>query len=203
MNVNFRTKREKSVARGRMISKSLSTSECRARLHNVAGSLAEFCQQLYPLMVVHSDDFGRHAGDAFTVKHLIDPTSPRTLDEFSAALRHLDNVGLISWYAVNGRKFYEIRDFENHQVGLHKRTASKLPEPPGSSGKIPKIPSEEKGTEEKRSTPLPPVSTGGRRRRRGPSKDEIEHVRRTQEVKRLIQTEGLSFAEASRRVGYR
>ena len=51
------------MARGRMLSKSLSTSTKRARLHRVlgppcptcGGSLAEFAQALYPLLVAHAD----------------------------------------------------------------------------------------------------------------------------------------------------
>jgi len=133
-----------------MISKSLSTSERRARLNDVAGRLAEFCQAVYPLMVVHADDFGRHAGDPFTVKHVIDPTSRRTLDEFARALTFLDEVGLIHWYAVDDRQFYQVIDFDQHQSGLHKRTKSLIPEPPGNSRNPPEIPAELKGTEEKR-----------------------------------------------------
>lgn len=136
------------MARGRMISKSLSTSEKRARLHDVAGRLAEFCQGLYPLMVVHTDDFGRHAGDPFTVKHVIDPTSRRSYDEFARALQHLHEVGLIVWYDCDGRKFFQITDFDPHQPGLHKRTKSKIPEPPAVSATFREIPSEENGTEQ-------------------------------------------------------
>lgn len=146
------------MARGRMISKSLSTSEKRARLQTVAGRLAEFCQGLYPLMVVHSDDFGRHAGDPFTVKHVIDPTSRRSYDEFAQALQHLHDVGLIIWYDADGRKYFQIIDFDPHQPGLHKRTRSKIPEPPAVSATFWEIPSELNRTEqeEKRTEPAVP-----------------------------------------------
>ena len=198
------------MARGRMISTSLSTSERRARLNDVAGRLAEFCQALYPLMVVHADDFGRHPGDPFTVRHVIDPTSRRTLDEFARALTFLDEVGLIRWYVVEDKQFYEIVAFQAHQSGLHKRTRSRYPgfaeqksefrEIPGNSRKFPEIPAEEKGTEEKRTPPVPP-SRGGRRRRGAMTDAEAEHIRKTQEVKRLI-AEGLTFVEASRQAGF-
>jgi hypothetical protein len=135
-----------------MISKSLSTSERRAALHEVApAGLAEFCQQLYPLLVAHSDDFGRLQGDAFTVKHAIDPTSPRLQPEFEIGLTALHTVKLIQWYC--GRKYIQIQNFDEHQQGLHKRTRSAFPEPPepvADSGKYPDIPSELKGTEQKR-----------------------------------------------------
>lgn len=149
------------MARGRMISKTLSTSQKRAELHQVVPPLAEFCQAIYPLLVAHSDDFGRLAGDAFTVKHAIDPTSPRTLSEFEAALQALNDVGLITWYPAVGRKFIQIQNFDPHQIGLHKRTASSYPDPPsGNSGNfsevmaetapVASLPIEGKGTEEKR-----------------------------------------------------
>jgi hypothetical protein len=128
------------MARGRMLSKSLSTSEKRAALHGVAGRLAEFAQQLYPLLLAHADDFGRQQGDIFTVKHAIDPSSPRSDADFAVALKCLHNVGLIIWYEVDGRKFVQVNNFDQHQVGLHKRTSSKFPEPPGTPGKFRDIP---------------------------------------------------------------
>lgn len=135
------------MARGRMVAKTLSTSERFAALYDVAGELAEFCQVLYPLMVAHSDDFGRQQGDAFTVKHLVLPISPRPIQEFESALHALHKVGLIVWYESDGRKVIQIQNFGEHQPGLHKKTRSKFPEPPGNSGNFPEIPSELKGTE--------------------------------------------------------
>lgn len=131
-----------------MISKSLSTSEARAALHRVVPNLAEFCHALYPLLIAHSDDFGRLQGDSFTVKHAIEPTSPRLLQDFEAGLQAMDEVDLIQWYGTNGRKFIQIQDFEEHQTGLHKRTKSAFPDPPRAvSRKSPESPSEEKRTE--------------------------------------------------------
>jgi hypothetical protein len=125
-----------------MISKSLSTSVKRASLHAVAGRLAEFTQGLYVLLVVHADDFGRLQGDLFTVQHVVDPSSPRKPAEFYAALRALHEVGLIHWYEIDGKQFIQIVAFEGHQLGLHKRTASRFPEFPGNSGKFPEFPSQ-------------------------------------------------------------
>jgi hypothetical protein len=138
------------MARARMLARSLSTSQRYANLHDIAGKLAEFCQALYPLLVAHADDFGRQAGDVFTVKHAVCPTSPRRLEDVERALAALHQVNLIAWYEVDGRKCIEIVDFARYQVGLHKRTKSHFPEPAGDSGKFPEIPSEEKRTEEKR-----------------------------------------------------
>lgn len=128
------------MARGRIISKSLSTSEKRAALHVSVPELAEFCQQLYPLLVAHADDFGRLQGDAFTVKHAIDPSSPRRLPDFERALAALDSVSLIRWYELSGRRYIQVERFDEHQVGLKKRTASKFPAPRGDSGNEPESP---------------------------------------------------------------
>ena len=124
------------MARGRMISKSLSTSEKFAELIPRAGPLAEFCQLLFPLMVSHTDDFGRLQGDPFTVKLVCHPSSPRPVDDFARGLELLQTVELIDWYTVNGKKYIQIQQFEPHQQGLHKRTKSRFPEIPGNSGSI-------------------------------------------------------------------
>ncbi len=137
------------MARGRMLSKSLSTSRRFADLFRVAGTLAEFCQSLFPLINSHADDFGRLPGDAFTVKFLALPTSPRTVDEFETAIGYLHTVGLIQLYDAAGEKVIQINKFDENQTGLHKRTQSKFPKPPDASGKVPEFPGQEKRTEEK------------------------------------------------------
>lgn len=136
------------MARGRMISRSLSTSERRAALHQEAGKLAEFCQSLYPLLVAHADDYGRQQGDVFTIKHAVDPSSPRRLQDFDAALRHLHNVRLIEWYEVDGKWVVQIVNFESHQHLSKKAQKSKFPESPGTPGIFQNPPL--KGTELKR-----------------------------------------------------
>jgi hypothetical protein len=137
------------MARGRMLSKSLSTSTKRARLHHVlgppcpfcGGSLAEFAQTLYPLLVAHADDFGREVADPFTVKSTIDPSSPRQLGHFVEALLGLETVGLIKLYQDGPRILLQIIDFDEHQRGLHKRTTSKFPAADlGISGNFPEVP---------------------------------------------------------------
>jgi len=124
------------MARGRMISKSLSTSQKFGGLATL-GDLAEFAQLLYPMLVVHADDFGRLQGDPFTVKLTCLPISPRSLDDFATALRQLEAAGLIAWYNAAGKLYIEIQNFEWHQQGLHKRTRSQFPDIPGTSRKFP------------------------------------------------------------------
>lgn len=152
------------MARGRMISNSLSTSEKFASLVTVTPELFEFCHALYPLLVSHTDDFGRLQGDAFTVKAKCYPASPRPLAEVERGLQRLDDVGLIVWYAVSRKRFIQIVEFEKHQQGLHKRTRSQFPRVPGSSGNDEEFPGQEKGREENRregnSTPQTPLAGG-------------------------------------------
>jgi hypothetical protein len=133
-----------------MISKSLSTSEKYARLVEFAPTLAEFCHALYPLVVSHTDDFGRLQGDTFTVKHQCYPASIRSLQEFAAALQAMHDVELIIWYEIQSKRFIQIVQFERHQSGLHKRTRSTFPRVPGTSGNEQENPGQEKGTELKR-----------------------------------------------------
>jgi len=130
-----------------MLSKALSTSEKFGALGMIAGPLVEFCHALYPLLIPHTDDFGRLQGDPFTVKHQCYPASVRSLDDFAAALGYLHKVELIAWYAVAGKRFIQVTNFGPHQCGLHKRTKSHFPEFPGISGNFREFPSEEKGTE--------------------------------------------------------
>ena len=129
-----------------MISKSLSTSRRYAQLDALADPLADFCRALYPLLVAHADDFGRQPGDAFTVQHVVCPTfHQRTEAEIDAALDALAAVNLIVRYPeVPGNSRNEVIavvDFDDHQIGLSKRTKSKFPAPPpGNSRKFPELP---------------------------------------------------------------
>jgi hypothetical protein len=139
------------MARGRLISKSLGSSRRFAALATEAGRLGEFAQTLYPLLVAHSDDFGRLSGDSFTVKHAVFPTSRRREQDFAAALGAMVKVGLIDGYtAEDGRLVIAIREFDTHQPGLSKRTNSRFPAPPVNFTEVQEIPSQYKGTELKR-----------------------------------------------------
>jgi hypothetical protein len=116
------------MARGRLLSKSLSTSRRFAIAGQQGGKLGEFCQVLFPLLISHADDFGRLAGDAFTVQALVFPTSPRKESEFEVALVTLTHVGLIQRASVGGEWVIQIIGFDGHQPGLTRRTKSRYPE---------------------------------------------------------------------------
>lgn len=133
------------MARGRMISKSLSTSKKYATLYGQPHGLQ--AQALYPLLVAHADDFGRLEGDAFTIKNSVVPASNWSETEIQTVLALLDAAQLIAWYEVESAHYVQVADFERHQGGLHKRTASRFPRVPGNSRKVRGVPSQLKGTE--------------------------------------------------------
>ncbi|MCM3703822.1 DNA replication protein DnaD [Paenibacillus macerans] len=138
------------MAEKRMISKVISISE---KVNN----LSDFDALLYTWMIPHTDDFGRLEGSPGTVRALVIPRRNNTDEDVRAALQSMAEAELILWYKVNNKLVIQIANFEDHQQGLHKRTRSKLPEPPGDSesylhfpgisGNFPNFPSEGKGIE--------------------------------------------------------
>jgi hypothetical protein len=114
------------MARGRIISRNLGSSRKFAWLGRCP-QIGEFGQALYPLLVVHADDYGREEGDAFTVKTRVFPASTRPEEDFEAALEAMVKVGLIERYAVNGSTVIQIVAFGNHQ-GLKARQSSSFPD---------------------------------------------------------------------------
>lgn len=110
------------MAERRMISKSISISE-------KVNSLSLFGRLLYTWMIPHADDFGRLPGSPTKIKALVIPMFEETVKDVESALKDMSACGLILWYTVNGDKYIQINNFEEHQTGLHKRTASKYPDP--------------------------------------------------------------------------
>lgn len=131
------------MAEKRMIHKSISVSE------TVNLGLTDiFHMLLFSWMIPHFDDFGRMAGSPAKVKALVCPLLlNKSAKEVETAITEMDQIGLIYWYEVEGQKYIQAVNFEEHQPGLHKRTKSKFPEFPGNSRKFPEIPPEEKGRE--------------------------------------------------------
>ncbi|WP_438498059.1 DnaD domain-containing protein [Paenibacillus sp. IHBB 3054] len=136
------------MAEKRMLSKVISISEKVNELPDI------FDMLLYTWMIPHADDFGRLAGSPGKIKALVVPMLDKSIKDIRDSLLVLDVQGLILWYEVDGERVIQIQQFEKHQQGLHKRTRSKFPDFPGSSGNVQEIPSELnrtelKGTEEK------------------------------------------------------
>jgi hypothetical protein len=186
-----------------MLSKSLGASRKFARCGAAAG---EFPQLLFSLLVPHADDFGRMTSDAFTVKHAVFPTSPRSEDEFEAGLVALERAKLIVRYPHNDAQVLQIVKFEEHQRGLSKRTKSDFPAPPGEIPEIPhysvEVPAELNGTELNGTQPNPPTPPkGGRSRRRGvrqtPTADPnaVRQAIETRQRREAMKAEGFSDEE--------
>lgn len=140
------------MAEKRMLSKVISSSE---KVNDLPDF---FCMLLYTWMIPHADDFGRLVGSPRKIKAVVVPMMEHvTSDQVDKALFELDKSRLIQWYEVDGSKYIQIVDFDEHQSGLHKRTKSKFPEPPlhtinvpGNSGKVQNIPLELNRTEQNR-----------------------------------------------------
>lgn len=125
-----------------MLSKTISVSKRFNSLPEMAGELAEFCQLLFALIVPHVDDFGRMTADPFSVKMTVMPASSRLLPDFTAALHALHDSELLTVYrSKDGDIWLQVSKFDEHQVGLHKRTESKIPAPePDNSRNFPELP---------------------------------------------------------------
>lgn len=145
------------MANRRMISKSISTS-------TKVNVISDFAALLFTWMVCHADDYGVMEGDVGTVRALVVPRRKQTEVQVGHALSEIQKIGLIWWYVYKNRKYIQVINWEEHQEGLHKRTASKHPlyqdccldsenfrEIPGNSPLT-----KPKGTELKRSEPNPP-----------------------------------------------
>ena len=131
------------MAQRRMISKSLGYSRKFHAVNAKCGKPGDFAQALFPLIVVHADDFGRLDGDAFTIKHMVFPVSQHSEADFETALQGMHEVGLICLYEVGGDRYVQEVSFDREQPGLDKRTSSTYPEPPeipGKSGNFPELP---------------------------------------------------------------
>lgn len=132
------------MAKGRLLSRTLGSSRRFNTLTDTAADIAEFSQLLFTLLIPNADDWGRLAGDAYTVKLTVFPGSPRSVVDFQDALRCLHDVKLVTVYKADDDIWLQINKFEVHQSGLNKRTDSRIspppPEVPGSSRKFPEIP---------------------------------------------------------------
>lgn len=152
------------MASRRMLATSISVSE------QVAALRDDFTRLLFTWMIAHADDWGVLTGSAAKVKALVMPMSDHSMSEVEAAIADMEAHELIWRYAgPDGRPWVQFRTWEEHQQGLHKRTAPKVPryadvsgncaepmgytkEIPGNSGNVRELPSEQNriGTEEKR-----------------------------------------------------
>jgi len=110
------------MANRRMLSKSISTSR------KVGALKTDFHRLLYTWLIPHTDDFGLLDGDPYHIKHCIIPTLRRSEKQIVGALQDMGTVGLIYWYRLGDVIAIQVKAFDDHQTGLHKRTNSKWPD---------------------------------------------------------------------------
>lgn len=92
-----------------MISKSISVSRKLAQI-------SPFAALLFTWLIPHCDDGGNMAGDSFTVKGLVVPVRPETVEDVESAIREISKIGLIDPYDINGERFIHIVQWEDHQT---------------------------------------------------------------------------------------
>ncbi len=112
------------MANRRMISKSISVSA-------QVNSLTVFGKLLFTWMIPHADDYGRMSGNARVVRALVCPMADEDDKDVDLALNAMEDANLIVRYEVGGKEYIQFPKWETHQQGLHKRTASGIPAPPG------------------------------------------------------------------------
>lgn len=186
------------MANKRCISKSISTSRKLTELYQTCGGDGT---TLYTWMIPHTDDWGRMPGDPFTVKHSVIPTLSISEDGVKQILFEMARLKLIILYSKDGKEYLQIKNFENHQAGLHKRTPSKIPkygekgtilrELPGITAPIELNLSEGKRRELKRREENKDLSSGF-------SKPDTSLSSEALEVCKLLKTEILMFRAAAK-----
>ena len=121
------------------------------------------CHLVYSWLIPWTDDDGRLRGEPLWILANILPNEGLTVDEIGSMLFELGRVGLIQWYEVDGERFIQVIDNENHQLIRKDRyKASTYPECNGNATIC--QPSDNQVTDESRqnrnplSTPTPSSS---------------------------------------------
>lgn len=133
------------MASRRMLSKSISVSK-------QVNSLSLFSSCFFTWTIPHADDFGRISGDPDVLRATVlpmmktvplypdGPTAEITPDLIRMAIAEIAHAKLWVYYEADNEPWIAFPKWEDHQGNLHKRTKSKIPEPPKHSGKLPEIP---------------------------------------------------------------
>ena len=112
------------MARGRMISKSISLDE---KVNALSDDTARL---LFTWLIAHLDCEGRMHGDAITVKSIVFPRRNISQRKVEKYLKELEKNRLIFRYSVNGNQYLWMKNFEKHQVGLKKNREAQSQIPP-------------------------------------------------------------------------
>ena len=114
------------MARGRMVSKSISLDEKVDSLSNDTARL------LFTWLIPHLDVEGRMYGDARLFISIVAPRRHYSLQKVEKYLTELESHGLILRYNVDGNTYLCEPSFVKHQTGLRKdrEAQSQIPPPP-------------------------------------------------------------------------
>ena len=137
------------MANRRMIAKSISVSD-------ETNALSDFAALLFSWLIPHSDDYGVIPGSPGRIKALVVPRRKQSEADIDAALEEMRRVGLIYRYRHAGQPYIQLVRFDQHQEGLHKRTAPRNPlysqaasASSDSAGDFPEVPGGSAPTEPK------------------------------------------------------
>ena len=113
------------MAKGRMLSKTVSTSQKLANLPSDSARL------LWTWLLPHLDREGRFYAEPSVVKgHAVPRLKNHTEITIAEDIQHLSDVGLIILYEVKGDRYLQYTQFDEHQIGLHKEREAPSPCPP-------------------------------------------------------------------------
>ena len=91
-------------------------------------ALSDFEFRLWTYLITYVDDFGRGSADPVLLKGFVLPRSPSTSDEISSALEHMETLGMIAKYEVDGEPYLYFPNWSEHQRVQCKK--AKFPAPP-------------------------------------------------------------------------
>ena len=97
------------MARGRIISNTISNSR---KVNEVSDQAA----LLFTWIQAHTDDYGRIEGETQDVLFLIVPRRGWSEEQVEGYLKELFEVGLLKKYHDDGRRYFEVYAFEEHQT---------------------------------------------------------------------------------------
>ena len=186
------------MARGRMISATISTSE-------TVNAMSEWARLLFCFSIAHLDDFGFMAGSPAKLKAIVMPLSERPIADFAAAVAEWIASGSHTAYlAEDGRVYLRAVKFDDYQTGLHKRTRSRFPTEgakldavgylaaisgkfPESPASVPEVPLQQNRTEENRTEDEQKGKQAELRsdKPRGSAKDLVEGLALSDELRQL------------------
>lgn len=97
------------MANRRSISKSISISRRLAKVSQLSALL-------FTWMIPHTDDGGNIAGDPETVKALVMPARPETVDQINGCIDELVKIELLAQYMIANDRFLHMNKWEEHQT---------------------------------------------------------------------------------------